>query len=469
MTDPLTDAVYEYLKGLVGVLRRSGASVHVLEGQEWVRGHDGFIRRQVIERPFLGLLLRTYKDQDPIAYRSVAAAIEHDPYFGRVLEHMVGDDASLSRFDIDTVLGAASQRIAKADGSLALRKSRVAHELARLRRYVRAKDREYVLIVPLAGLRAERFPFVIEDGIEIDRLTDGEVGACVGAGVLRSMSDDFPVLSAEECVGVRVVITGPARMIASDQLEATQQQTSDELQAEMEKPHRFGERKRWHMGELVEDVLFVLRLSRSEFVGTHGGVMISTNHMGTSRTWVARPTRQFVRTSYEIDRKTARDVRSRWRAMKAQAGKKHSLPSICERRFNAAMDRTSLDDAVVDHMIAAEALFLRGTGSPEDRGELGFRLSLRAAKFIARDEVQRVSMFKFIKTAYGVRSTISHGDPGPKTVKVPGRAGPPVPLSEFVEELGSTMRAALNRAVDAYGADPNFGTVDYWENLSFSG
>jgi hypothetical protein len=256
----------------------------------------------------------------------------------------------------------------------------------------------------------------------------------------------------------------PAEIITPEQLDANQEERTRRVQEESTKAHKFGDPSRWHLSEMVDDVLFVLRLARPEFIGTQGAVVLSQNHMGNSRSWIGRPTRQFVMTSFELDKATGKTIRSTWKAMKAQAGKKRSLPSICVRRFTAALDRISLDDAVIDHLIAAEALFLKDAGAPEDRGELGFRLSLRAAVFLEKDASEQIALRKFVKKAYDIRSGIAHGGPADSQIKVPDRT-PAVPLHEFVDELGAVMRRSFIKAIALYSSDPSFGKPEYWERL----
>lgn len=60
-------------------------------------------------------------------------------------------------------------------------------------------------------------------------------------------------------------------------------------------------------------------------------------------------------------------------------------------------------------MIAAEALFLSDLGSSTDRGELKYRLALRAAHFIEAADLTRRQVFEHMKRAYDVRSAIAHG------------------------------------------------------------
>ena len=76
------------------------------------------------------------------------------------------------------------------------------------------------------------------------------------------------------------------------------------------------------------------------------------------------------------------------------------------QRLNLAIRRLSLADAAIDLGIALEGLFLRDLG-PE-RGELGFRLRARAARFLGEDTDSRRRLERLFKDLYGCRSTAVH-------------------------------------------------------------
>ncbi|MCH8901091.1 MAG: hypothetical protein IIC88_02220 [Chloroflexi bacterium] len=133
------------------------------------------------------------------------------------------------------------------------------------------------------------------------------------------------------------------------------------------------------------------------------------------------------------------------------------------RRFNAAIDQDSFEDAIVDHVIAAEALFLKDAGGTEGRGELGFRLALRAGALLEASGRNRRSTFKFMKKAYDLRSTVAHGGTVEQEIQVHERGR--VRLSQFVVELAQLMREALKKAVREYSSQSNFATQPYWDEL----
>lgn len=461
--DPLTGPIFDYLKDSVSEFRKSNAPVLLLEGYEWTEDVNGDVRKERIERPFLGAFFPRDKSPSPL-YLQAVDAIKQDRIFGSAIDTLIGDDGGQTRFDCDSVFGLAMSGIVKPDGSFSLTKRKVSQLLAEMRHYLSANNLYSTLIIPLPGIKCYQTPFVIEDGIEIVQLSPKEIGWSVESGALRLINNDFPFVMAGDRLAIRIKIGSTRKIIRPEDANSSSNDFLEYVNSERNKPHKFGSVSRWNIDEFVEDLLFVLRLARSDYVGTSGAVLVSERPTGRSSTWTSRPTRNFSNLRYEIDVPTGRAIRAFWREMKAQAGNKRSLPSICERRFNAATDRASLDDAVVDLLVAAEAIFLKDVGSPEDRGELGLRLSLRAANLLEAKPAERLALYKFMKTAYRERSHIAHGGSYRATISVPGR-GAGVPLNEFVEELRSVMRRVLQKAIPLYRKDSTFGTGDYWDSL----
>jgi hypothetical protein len=80
------------------------------------------------------------------------------------------------------------------------------------------------------------------------------------------------------------------------------------------------------------------------------------------------------------------------------------------RRAHVALHRFMLGaaeeqpaDALIDYMIALEALLLPG------QNELSFRLALYGAYYLGGTQAERRETFERLKTAYALRSTLVHG------------------------------------------------------------
>lgn len=73
------------------------------------------------------------------------------------------------------------------------------------------------------------------------------------------------------------------------------------------------------------------------------------------------------------------------------------------RRFNYAYERQKGEDKLVDHMISFESLFLT------NERELGFKLSLRVAVLLAKENDKREKICRDLRNAYRIRNKVVHG------------------------------------------------------------
>ncbi len=150
-----------------------------------------------------------------------------------------------------------------------------------------------------------------------------------------------------------------------------------------------------------------------------------------------------------------------WSDLTARTLDKRAMLVMALRRFNMAFERQQLDDRIVDLMIAAESLFLHDVGAPGERGELRFRLALRAAKFVESPQYAPRQVFNLMRKAYDVRSQVVHGGSINNT-GLPDKPG--ATLRELVAALEDVMRLGIRKAL----IDPQVGQIGYWENLIFS-
>jgi hypothetical protein len=75
-------------------------------------------------------------------------------------------------------------------------------------------------------------------------------------------------------------------------------------------------------------------------------------------------------------------------------------------RLNASMHPTSLANGAIDCRVALESIFL--SDQQRDHGEMSFRVSLRASRFLAQSYSERATVFKLIKDMYSQGSTAVH-------------------------------------------------------------
>jgi hypothetical protein len=150
-----------------------------------------------------------------------------------------------------------------------------------------------------------------------------------------------------------------------------------------------------------------------------------------------------------------------WLHLAAPAVAGDKALTVALRRLRDAPLRPSDEDKLIDLVIAAEALFLTDTGRSEDRGELTYRLALRAALFIDDSPHRRAQIREFFRRIYRARSAVVHGgQPG----GLRSLDGDEATLADSVGELDRLMRLALHKAV-LIRAGRRSGVLYDWEAL----
>ncbi len=171
------------------------------------------------------------------------------------------------------------------------------------------------------------------------------------------------------------------------------------------------------------------------------------------------PSRHAWGGDYELTAEDAAEFMVFWDAFKR--AEQRSVVDAALRRFSYAADRHRTDDRLVDLAICAETLFLGGSDSPQDRGELRYRFSLRAASFIDIDATKRET-FRFMRNTYDARSAIVHGG-SPESEVLCSLGGERVELEVFTDAVEGVLRLALRKAVTLNG--PRRGPLLDWDEL----
>ncbi len=118
-------------------------------------------------------------------------------------------------------------------------------------------------------------------------------------------------------------------------------------------------------------------------------------------------------------------------------------------RFNFALDRTNLEDKIIDLSISLEAMYLSGIGNEEERGNISYRFALHGARLLGLDLATRAPIFHDLKAVYRVRSRIVHGA---ADYKLPRKDGVPMTLKEFADKLEEYARSSIQRFVLRIGS-----------------
>jgi hypothetical protein len=121
--------------------------------------------------------------------------------------------------------------------------------------------------------------------------------------------------------------------------------------------------------------------------------------------------------------------------------------ALALRRLSYQAQRERPEDELLDTMIAAEALYLSDMGKAADRGELRYRLALRAALWSELEPTgfTKREVLGIMKSAYDARSAIAHGGtPKPDDMKMRGEK---VPLAHLAKAAKSITTAGCRKAL----------------------
>ena len=129
-------------------------------------------------------------------------------------------------------------------------------------------------------------------------------------------------------------------------------------------------------------------------------------------------------------------------------------------RLANSIDRYAPDDPerLIEYAIALESLFL--SDAPNDRGELSYRLALRAARLLEEDLESRISCFRTIRNLYKFRSRLVHGGSLEKLKPVEKQQLDDV-LLRCPVILSESIRALLDSGPNSVGKN----SVKFWQEL----
>jgi hypothetical protein len=431
-SSPPEEAVQRLVEWATAMIDRlRGVEVPMVEEHHWVREGEHFALRTRLRPEWLFLV-------DPVAapdiasmptYQAALAALSHTQ-LGPRLGNLVGTDRGWSRYDVGRVTVAPLCRILEANAQpqeAALYDAFHSAVHAGIRPHVRR-----VIFAPVLGLASELDSVQLPNNVCLRRLSDDEIVRCIEAGIIptdRHFAGPVPThaVACEIHEPVQVSSEGPS---------LDEQQSSNSTDP----------------AEALLRVGMALRLATP--VMTHLLGVVDTadaGHDGHSllpwtsyrRLFVNRRPMLLLRTPeqlYQLDESSAVELAALASQLQSPGVERRRFLGTALRRFSSAQDELAdgqSEDALLDLMIAAEAVFLTDITNDGYRGELRFRLALRAAAFI--DEAPRRSTFRLMKLAYDVRSKIVHG--AEVASAPPGYNG----LVPFVGEVADRLRLGLRQ------------------------
>ena len=123
-------------------------------------------------------------------------------------------------------------------------------------------------------------------------------------------------------------------------------------------------------------------------------------------------------------------------------------------RFSSSYERRELEDRLIDLVIALEALLNDG-----ESDSVSFKIATRCAGWLYPPGERRVSLFRFIKSVYGLRSDAVHAS----------RRNRREPTTAELDRLECVVRASLIKFLDhrkAHGGTPD---AQYLDEMILSG
>ena len=454
--DQTLTAILNFVKWATCDYDRSshGFLVDVFEKHKWTKNADGALRRQNIGTPTVHRLIEVLKQINEELWSNANTAVQKDPLFAPYIGGMVGTEMRGAAFSADNIIYPCIASQITPEFEFVYDEDRLKVKYAELRRGFSRETIPVTILVPLPGLMValpgKRFD--LSPNIAFGEFSDQDFCACANSGIVNPLSEHFPVIDARNGFGCRVVVDLPAVREPPG--------TSFGGLPEMNRKNLgFGELVWWAFDEFVEAMLFTLRLAGSVKIVAPGAMLFVDEISGRYSSPYRRVTAPSLVTSYTIDEITAKRITELWEVL-AKSKHKRRLPRICSRRFNASLDRLSVEDAIVDITIAAEALFL--SDQQNNHGEMGYRLRLRAAKFLQSCDYDPQDVASTMAKAYELRSTVVHGGELAGKVKLGGKD---FSTDEFLLRVIHMMRDALATGATEYAADASFATTAYWENL----
>lgn len=387
------------------------------------------------------------------AYQRTLQALKDNAVIGPQVGAMVGTVLGSSRLAEDELIEGILQEVALRGGAIGFDEDSFRSAYAHIEGALYADHLQFKMVAPIFQAQFARLPLALGDGLEINEMSLPELNAVVSAGLMaRVVRPDSEKDVFHHREAVMYLYRLPKRVTPATDIADDDDDDRDDHAEVM---------RLFEMTEtVVDEVMRALRL-------VHHGAYSIPGAIHLPLTWFdedQEPRADFLQTGSRHYLMTAAfsdgacdQVESIYRALNEPRVRKHRGVIQAVSRFSFALDKHRAEDRILDMMIAAEALFLSDAGGAADRGELKYRLSLRAAVLLGTNGREREQIFKFMKLAYDARSAIAHGgSPGP--LRDPD--GNQIDLELFTKYLDRYLRRAIKKAIQEA---PDGGGFGDWE------
>jgi hypothetical protein len=370
------------------------------------------------------------------AWQTVLGILHADEQLNRQIDTLVGTAYGGVRVEASSV----GWRVLPSPNDLDDFSNEFDARYERLEEFLVSDDIEYSVIWPLQGLTASKLPVSLEPMLELGSMTERELGFALDTELVRTVfprTRHFkPGPEHRTCIRYRYSLpkyVGSREPGRRDVLE----QTNSQLQYIALAVNQT-------FALVVPETIGVagsFRITSAPDGPLSQGVSYGGNAFGgDARMRQVRMTDDHISAFAEV-----------WRRIR-QPGlmQEHKGLALALRRLSYQAQRHRPEDAFLDMMIAAEALYLSDLGKSS---ELRYRLALRAALLVEPQQVgfTRAEVMGLMKSAYDARSAIAHGgNPDRKELKVQGKR---VSLAELASAaktvIASASQIALARAASS--------------------
>jgi hypothetical protein len=310
-----------------------------------------------------------------------------------------------------------------------------------LETFLAADEIEYLAIWPLPGLTSDVLPVQLDPKLELDAMSDRELGIALDTEIVRTTFPRERLLTPQyehrTCARYRYRIPKLVGDRTAEEVNRDGQKIENELRL-------IESAIKESLSIVLPDAVsvagrFVIESQPGSPLSGGVGFQQSTLPQGLR----LRRVHMNADEASELVRVWA------WVRQPSLLQRYKGL-ALALRRLSYQAQREQPEDELLDTMIAAEALYLTELGNETERGELRYRLALRAALWADPGQVSytKREVLGLMKSAYDARSAIAHGGtPDPKEMKVCGQR---VPLEELAKAAKSVItagcRASLERA-----------------------
>jgi hypothetical protein len=189
----LEQALHEWAREAVASLANGPEPDVRLGLPRWQRDTDGVFRKY--ERP-----IRVWPHAEAQAtwrqlstWSAVEQALQEDDRLRGQLDQWIGTAEGGGHFDADM----AALAVLPLPDEVGDLETTFARRYGELDRFLAAQEIEYLVIWPLPGLRSSEFPITLEQGIELDIMSDRELAAVLNTGALSLMFPGWTTLPPE--------------------------------------------------------------------------------------------------------------------------------------------------------------------------------------------------------------------------------------------------------------------------------